>query len=141
MKKILISLLVILSLILVCGISGCVKKIEQPTLIAGAYNSSAESIYTEGRFIVINAVFTTPTPCYSLGEPEVINYYNTTQFRFNINSTLEEGQMCAQVISEKSIQFKYGPLEKRSYDVTIIGKYPGTGWEDKEIGPKEVTIE
>ena len=139
MKKISISLLVILSLILVCGISGCVKA-PVPELTASVYNSSAENISTEGRYIVINVAFATPTPCYSLGEPEVINYYNTTQFRFNINSTLEEGQVCAQVISEKSIQFKYGPLEKRSYDVTIVGKYPGTEWETVKIGPKEVSI-
>ena len=139
MKKISISL-VILSLILVCGISGCVKSEVTPELTAGAYNSSAENISTEEKSIVINAVFTTPTPCYSLGEPQIIVYYNTTQFWFNITSTLEPGQMCAQVISEKSTQFKYGPLKKGSYDVTIVGKYPDTGWEDVKIGPKEVII-
>ena len=139
MKKISISLLVILSLILVCGISGCVKA-PVPELTASVYNSSAENISTEGRYIVINVAFATPTPCYSLGEPEVIVYYNTTQFRFNIISTLEEGQMCAQVISEKNVQFKYGPLPKGSYDVTILGMYLDTGGETVRIGPKEVTI-
>lgn len=139
MKKTFIWIL-LLSLVLVCGISGCVQKVEQPKLTAGEYNSSAEDISTEGKSIVINAVFTTPTPCYSLGEPEVIVYYNTTQFRFNIISTLEEGQMCAQVISEKNVQFKYGPLPKGSYDVTILGMYLDTGGETVRIGPKEVTI-
>ena len=145
MKKISKVLLAVLLLSMICGINSClpvdIREAVLPNLTAGAYNPNAEEIYTEGAYIIINTKFTTPTPCYVISEPRVDTIGESLQFSFSIDSTLGEGQMCAQVISEKNVNVRYGPMLKGRHVVSVLATYPSIGWEGVKIGPKEVTTD
>jgi len=114
---------------------------EEPQLTTEEYDEDiSDVIYSEGDFIAVNTVFTTPTPCYGI-TPSVSHLNNRIEFLFDIRSTLGPEGACVQVIDEKGIKVKYGPLPKETYNVSIRGSYPGTGWSEVILGPEEIIIE